>query len=63
MHWIPLHMHPYYRETYGYKPEDYPVAFREYQRIISLPIYSAMTDEDVADVIAAVTSIADEFGA
>ena len=63
VHWIPLHLHPYYRETYGYRPEDYPVAYREYQRIISLPIYSAMSDEDVADVIAAVTSIADEFGA
>ena len=56
-------MHPYYRETYGYKPEDFPVAYREYRRIISLPIYSAMTDEDVADVVAAVAGIADECGA
>lgn len=61
VHWIPLHMHPYYRDTYGYRSEDYPVACREFQRIISLPIYSAMTDSDVADVIAAVTGIADEF--
>ncbi len=62
VHWIPLHMHPYYRETYGYKPEDYPVAYAEYQRIISLPIYSAMSDEDIEDVINAVTDIADECG-
>jgi len=61
VHWIPLHMHPYYRETYGYRPEDFPVAYNEYQRIISLPIYSAMSDQDVADVIAAVTQIADQF--
>lgn len=61
VHWIPLHMHPYYRETYGYRPEDYPVAFAEYQRIISLPIYSSMSDQDVNDVIAAVTQIADHF--
>jgi dTDP-4-amino-4,6-dideoxygalactose transaminase len=61
VHWIPLHMHPYYRETYGYHAEDFPVAFAEFQRIISLPIYSAMTDQDVADVINAVVQIADEF--
>ena len=61
VHWIPLHMHPYYRETYGYKPEDFPVAYATYQRIISLPIYSAMSDQDVADVIVAVTGIADHF--
>ena len=61
VHWIPLHMHPYYRETYGYHPEDYPVAYAEHQRIISLPIYSAMSDEDATDVITAVTQIADHF--
>lgn len=63
VHWIPLHVHPYYRETYGYQPEDYPVAYGEYQRIISLPIYSAMSDQDVADVISAVRQIADNFRA
>lgn len=61
VHWIPLHMHPYYRETYGYMPEDFPVAYREYQRMISLPIYSAMSDQDVTDVITAVTQIANHF--
>lgn len=54
VHFIPLHMHPYYRETYGYKPEDFPVAQRESAREISLPIYSKMTDQDVQDVIDAV---------
>jgi dTDP-4-amino-4,6-dideoxygalactose transaminase len=57
VHFIPLHMHPYYRETYGYKPEDFPVAYAEYQRELSLPIYSRMTDKDVDDVIAAVVAI------
>jgi perosamine synthetase len=61
VHWIPLHMHPCYRETYGYRAQDYPVAFAEFLRIISLPIYSAMTDQDVVDVINAVVRIADEF--
>jgi len=63
VHWIPLHLHPYYRQTYAYKPEDFPVAYAEYQRIISLPIYSAMSDQDISDVIVAVTQIADAFGA
>jgi perosamine synthetase len=57
VHFIPLHLHPYYRERYGYRPEDFPIAFREYQRAISLPIYSKMSDEDVQDVITAVLNI------
>lgn len=59
VHWVPLHMHPYYRETYGYQPDDFPVAYAEYQRMISLPIYSVMSDEDVQDVIDAVLNIAE----
>jgi dTDP-4-amino-4,6-dideoxygalactose transaminase len=58
VHFIPLHAHPYYRDTYGYRPNDFPVAYREYLREISLPIYSGMTDADVDDVIEAVTDIA-----
>jgi dTDP-4-amino-4,6-dideoxygalactose transaminase/lipopolysaccharide/colanic/teichoic acid biosynthesis glycosyltransferase len=51
VHFIPVHMHGYYRDKYGYKPDDYPVAYREYQRIVSLPLYPRMTAEDVADVV------------
>ncbi|MDQ2808175.1 MAG: DegT/DnrJ/EryC1/StrS family aminotransferase [Chloroflexota bacterium] len=54
VHFIPLHLHPYYRETYGYQPEDFPVALHEYEREVSLPIYSKMSDSDVDSVIAAV---------
>jgi dTDP-4-amino-4,6-dideoxygalactose transaminase len=61
VHFIPLHLHPYYRDKYGLKPEDFPVASREYQREVSLPIYSAMTDRDVRDVIEAVTDVARTF--
>jgi dTDP-4-amino-4,6-dideoxygalactose transaminase len=57
VHFIPLHLHPYYQETYSYKPDDYPVAYREYQREISLPIYSKMSDQDVQDVIDAVIDV------
>jgi perosamine synthetase len=57
VHFIPLHLHPYYRETYGYTPASLPVATAAYRRILSLPIYSRMTDADVDRVIDAVTRI------
>lgn len=57
VHFIPLHIHPYYRDTYGYQPQDFPIAFREYQRIISLPIYSRMSNQDVQDVIDVIQKI------
>lgn len=60
VHFIPLHLHPYYRQNYGYVPESFPIATHEYQREISLPVYSKMTDKDVQDVIAAVRSIVAE---
>ncbi len=62
VHFIPLHIHPYYRDLYGYKPEDYPVALKEYYREISLPIYSKMCDEDVSYVIEAVFDIVKKNG-
>jgi dTDP-4-amino-4,6-dideoxygalactose transaminase len=61
VHFIPLHVHPYYQATYGYQPEDLPVALREYRREISLPIYSKMSDSDVQSVIDAVTDVLREF--
>ncbi len=57
VHFIPLHVQPYYRERYGYQEQDFPVAWREYQRSLSIPIYSKMTDRDVDDVIAAVQRV------
>lgn len=62
VHFIPLHIHPYYKQQYGYKPEDFAVAYNEYLREISLPIYSKMTDTDVEDVIDAVIDILMQFG-
>jgi dTDP-4-amino-4,6-dideoxygalactose transaminase len=61
VHFIPVHLHPYYRDKYGYKPDDFPVAYREYQRIVSLPLYPRMTDQDAADVIEAVHDVATTF--
>jgi dTDP-4-amino-4,6-dideoxygalactose transaminase len=61
VHFIPLHLHGYYRDKYGYRPEDFPVAYREYQRIVSLPLHPRLTDADVADVIEAVGDIVTRF--
>ncbi|HLP15129.1 MAG TPA: DegT/DnrJ/EryC1/StrS aminotransferase family protein [Bacteroidota bacterium] len=61
VHFIPLHIHPYYRDLYGYKPEEFPVAYAEYLREVSLPIYSKMSDSDVEDVIDAVLDIIIQF--
>lgn len=55
VHFIPIHLHPYFRDMYSYKPDDFPVAYREYRRMVSLPLSSKMTDQDIDDVIQAVT--------
>ena len=47
VHYTPLHLHPYYRETFSYSQDDLPVASRVYERIISLPIYPGMSNADV----------------
>lgn len=61
LHFIPLHRHPFYRDAYGYRPEQFPNAERLYSGFLSLPLYPRMTDSDVNDVIEAVTSIHREF--
>jgi dTDP-4-amino-4,6-dideoxygalactose transaminase len=62
VHFIPLHLHSHYREAGGYEPDSFPVATAEYKRAISLPIYAAMSDQDVDDVISAVLDIVREHG-
>lgn len=61
VHFIPIHMHPYYRDKYEFTPDAFPVAFREYQRIISLPLYPQMTEGDVDDVVDAVRDVSATF--
>ena len=61
VHFIPLHIHPYYRDTYGYKPQDFPIAYETYKRIISLPIYPKMTDDDVERVVEAILSVVKKY--
>ena len=60
VHFIPLHMHPYYRETYGYAPGDLPVAAQAYEQLVSLPIYTAMSEDDVQYVAGCVIEICEQ---
>ena len=57
VHFIPLHMQPYWRDRYELKPDQFPVATDAYQRIVSLPIYTKMSDDDVNRVIDVVRSV------
>ena len=57
VHYIPLHQQPYWRERYGLRAEDFPHSQQAYEQMLSLPIYSRMTDADVDRVIAAVRGL------
>ncbi len=57
VHYIPVHLHPYYRDRFGYKGGEFPVAENAYERLISLPMFHGMTDQDANDVIAAVSKV------
>ena len=57
VHFIPIHLHPYYRDRYGYAPDAFPVAHANYRRMLSLPLNPRLSDQDVADVIEAVRDV------
>ena len=57
VHFIPLHVQPYWRDRYGFTPEDFPVAYDAYRKAVSLPIYPKMTDGEVGRVIDTVRRI------
>ncbi len=57
VHFIPLHLHPVYRDRFAYRPDSFPIAHQEYRRVISLPIFPSMSDADVDDVIGAVQKV------
>lgn len=54
VHFIPVHQHRYYRDRYDFADGDFPVAERTFERIVSLPLFSAMSDDDVDHVVDAV---------
>jgi perosamine synthetase len=61
VHYIPVHFHPYYRDRFGYKEGDFPVAEDAYARLLSLPMFHGMTDQDADDVIQAVRKVVEHY--
>jgi dTDP-4-amino-4,6-dideoxygalactose transaminase len=59
VHFIPLHLHPHYRDTYGYKRADFPRAASAFERVISLPLHPGMSDQDVHEVTRVVRGLAE----
>lgn len=57
VHWRPLHLHPYYQTEFAWKSEDCPVASREWERLITLPLFPGMANAEQAAVVAVVKSI------
>jgi perosamine synthetase len=61
VHYIPVHCHPYYRDRFGYRGGEYPIAEDAYERLISLPMFHGMSDQDVEDVVHAVQKVIGYF--
>jgi perosamine synthetase len=57
VHYIPVHLHPYYREHFGFKQGECPAAEYAYEQLISLPMFHAMSEQDVDDVVSAVSKV------
>jgi perosamine synthetase len=57
VHYIPVHLHPYYREHLGHRTGEYPIAEDAYERLISLPMFHGMSDQDAEDVVKAVNKV------
>lgn len=57
VHWRPLHLHPYYAETFGWRAEDLPAASAVWERIVTLPLFPAMTDAEHEHVVAVIQGI------
>jgi perosamine synthetase len=62
VHYIPVHLHPYYRNRFGYRGGEFTVAEDAYSRLISLPMFHRMSDPDVEDVIAALCKVISHYG-
>ncbi len=63
VHYMPVHLHPFYRQTFGTRPGDCPHAEALFAQMVSLPLYPSMTEEDVTYVCEAVRAVAARFAA
>ncbi len=62
VHYIPLHLQPFYQREFGYRKGDYPSAEKYYDRAITLPVFPGMSNEDVSAVIEAVRKVVRYYG-
>ncbi|MGB9430433.1 MAG: DegT/DnrJ/EryC1/StrS aminotransferase family protein [Gammaproteobacteria bacterium] len=61
VHFIPVHLHPFYRDKYGYTPVQFPVTYGNYQRMLSLPLYPTLSDAEVTRIIGSIQAIARKY--
>ena len=61
VHFIPLYRHPYYKENFDLSADDYPVSEYIYPRLVSLPIWPGMTDEQIDRITGGVISIIQKY--
>jgi len=57
VHWRPLHLHPYYQKTFGWRAKDFPAATAQWKRLVSLPIFPGMGEDEIEHVIRTVKQI------
>ena len=63
VHYLPVHLHPFYQQTFSYRAGDYPIAEKYYERALTLPLFPKMLDEQVREVIQSVGRILEQEGA
>ena len=63
VHWRPLHLHPYYEKTFGWRPDHFPVATAEWERLISLPLFPGMQREEQEHVVGVVRELCARYAA
>jgi dTDP-4-amino-4,6-dideoxygalactose transaminase len=61
VHWRPLHLHPYYRDSFGWTPGDFPTASAVWERLVSLPIFPGMRKDELAHVVRTLKNICTRF--
>jgi dTDP-4-amino-4,6-dideoxygalactose transaminase len=61
VHYIPLHLHPYWKQQYSFNENDFPESYKKYREVISLPIYPSLTEEAIHRIIQAVLQIGDAY--
>jgi len=62
VHWRPLHLHPYYQATWGWQPRHLPTASAVWERLVSLPLFPGMRDEEQEYVIDVIRNVCDDYG-